>query len=221
MGVVDEFMRQKGMQQRLDRGIGRRGIEQVGALHAHHVFVGKLRRVPEASAAARAAPRAGPAGSIVPMSQPLPLTQSTSTSSPARSGMRVLTDVLPPPCSTSAGSPPRSASYRHAAPGPAGRRTRRSDRPQPWRRVRPSGFASSRILVAAEQSLRPPATAFGLGGVRFGGCCYNRCRDRRCRRRRYRAAVAAEDRSGLPNSGTPARRLRCRSSNGRCRLGSR
>ncbi len=49
-----------------------------------------------------------PAGSIVPMSQPLPLTQSTSISSPKMSRALIFTEVLPPPCSTSAGSPPRS-----------------------------------------------------------------------------------------------------------------
>jgi hypothetical protein len=36
------------------------------------------------------------------------LMHSTSTSSPARSRILVLTDVLPPPCSTSAASPPSS-----------------------------------------------------------------------------------------------------------------
>ena len=47
-----------------------------------------------------------PAGSIVPMSQPEPLTQITSTSSPSMSFTIVLTEVLPPPCSTSLGSLP-------------------------------------------------------------------------------------------------------------------
>src|SRR5580700_8573097 len=46
-------------------------------------------------------------GSIEPMSQPLPLTQRTSTSPPSASVTTVLTDVLPPPCRTSCGSPPR------------------------------------------------------------------------------------------------------------------
>ena len=42
MGVVDEFVRQEGVQQRLDRRIGRRRIEQVLALDAHHVFVAEF-----------------------------------------------------------------------------------------------------------------------------------------------------------------------------------
>ena len=41
MGVVDEFMRQEGVQQRLDRRIGRIGIEKIGALQRHHILVGK------------------------------------------------------------------------------------------------------------------------------------------------------------------------------------
>ena len=47
-----------------------------------------------------------PAGSIAAMSAPEPLTQSTATSSPRRSGMVVFTEVLPPPCSTNLGSRP-------------------------------------------------------------------------------------------------------------------
>ncbi len=42
MGVIDEFVRQECMQQRLDRRIWRHRIEQIGALDAHHVFVGHL-----------------------------------------------------------------------------------------------------------------------------------------------------------------------------------
>ena len=49
---------------------------------------------------------AGPAGSIAAMSQPLPLTQRTSASSPTRSSALVLTEVLPPPCNTRRGSAP-------------------------------------------------------------------------------------------------------------------
>ena len=40
MGVVDEFVRQENMQQRLDRRCRRHRIEQVGALDLHHVLVG-------------------------------------------------------------------------------------------------------------------------------------------------------------------------------------
>ena len=41
MGVVDEFMRQEGVQQRLDRRVGRAGVEQVQALHIDHGLVGE------------------------------------------------------------------------------------------------------------------------------------------------------------------------------------
>ena len=41
MGMVDEFMRQEGVQQRLDRRVGRAGIEQVQALHIDHGLVGE------------------------------------------------------------------------------------------------------------------------------------------------------------------------------------
>ena len=58
------------------------------------------------SGASRTAGR--PGASIVPMSQPLPLTHSTSIVWPVMSGIRVFTEVLPPPCSTSFGSPPSS-----------------------------------------------------------------------------------------------------------------
>ncbi len=41
MGMVDEFVRQESVQQRLHRGVRRGRIDQVGALQRHHVFVGK------------------------------------------------------------------------------------------------------------------------------------------------------------------------------------
>ena len=50
---------------------------------------------------ARGAPGRNPASSIVSRSQPLPLTYRMSSSSPVTLGRRTLTDVLPPPCSTS------------------------------------------------------------------------------------------------------------------------
>ena len=40
------------------------------------------------------------AGSIAAMSNPEPFTHSTSASAPSRSGTRVFTEVLPPPCNT-------------------------------------------------------------------------------------------------------------------------
>ena len=39
MRMVDELVRQEGVQQRLDRRVGRLAVEQVGALHVHHVLV--------------------------------------------------------------------------------------------------------------------------------------------------------------------------------------
>ena len=39
MRVVDIFVRQKGVQQRLDRRVRRTWIEQIGALDAHHILV--------------------------------------------------------------------------------------------------------------------------------------------------------------------------------------
>ena len=41
VGVVDEFVRQEGVQQDLDRRVRRRRIEQVLALDAHHLLVGE------------------------------------------------------------------------------------------------------------------------------------------------------------------------------------
>jgi hypothetical protein len=41
VGVIDEFVRQEGVQQRLNRRIGRRGIEQVQPLHVDHGLVGE------------------------------------------------------------------------------------------------------------------------------------------------------------------------------------
>ena len=41
MRVVDEFVRQKRVQQRLDRGVRRAGVEQIGALDAYHVLIGQ------------------------------------------------------------------------------------------------------------------------------------------------------------------------------------
>ncbi len=49
-----------------------------------------------------------PAGSMRAMSQPEPLTQITSTSSPKRVRIVVFTEVLPPPWMTSFGSAPNS-----------------------------------------------------------------------------------------------------------------
>ena len=49
MGVIDEFVRQEGVQQRLDRRIGRRRIHQIDALVIHHVFVGEARQREQAA----------------------------------------------------------------------------------------------------------------------------------------------------------------------------
>jgi hypothetical protein len=41
MGVVDELVRQEGVQQRLDRRVGRLAVQKVAALDVDHVLVGK------------------------------------------------------------------------------------------------------------------------------------------------------------------------------------
>ncbi len=42
VGVVDKLVRQEGMQQGLDRWVGRRRIEQIAPLHVDHVLVAQL-----------------------------------------------------------------------------------------------------------------------------------------------------------------------------------
>ena len=105
MRVVDKSVRQEGVQQGFDRRVRRRGLEQVFALNAHHVLVGEFGAGAQLAQASRRT-AGSPAGSITAMSAPEPLTQSTATSSPSRSGIVVFTEVLPPPCSTSLGSRP-------------------------------------------------------------------------------------------------------------------
>ena len=102
MSMVDEFMRQEGVQQRLDRRVGRARIQQVQALHIDHGFVGQL--IERAELAQRLELHRGqtlrldighvPAGA---------LDRDHLCSTPRSSLPRVLTEVLPPPCSTSTG----------------------------------------------------------------------------------------------------------------------
>ena len=47
MGVIDERVRQKRVQQNLDRRIGRRGRDEARALNAHDIFVAERRPRPE------------------------------------------------------------------------------------------------------------------------------------------------------------------------------
>ena len=42
MGVVDEFVRDESVQQRLDRRVRRHRIDQIGALQLHHLLVGQF-----------------------------------------------------------------------------------------------------------------------------------------------------------------------------------
>ena len=44
MGMVDEFVRQKGMQQRFDRRVGRRCIQQIDPLRVDHILVTERRQ---------------------------------------------------------------------------------------------------------------------------------------------------------------------------------
>src|SRR6185437_16125578 len=62
MRVVDVFMRQEGVQQRLDRRVGRAGVDEVGALEIHHVLVAQ--RVARAQAAQRRETNGGQAGGL-------------------------------------------------------------------------------------------------------------------------------------------------------------
>ena len=57
--VIDIGVRQEGVQQGLDRRIGRHRIEQIGALHPHHVFVRE--RIEPPQAAQRPEPHGGKA----------------------------------------------------------------------------------------------------------------------------------------------------------------
>ena len=145
MGVVDELVRQEGMQQRLDRRIGRHRIDQVRALDAHHVLVGERRARAQLAQRRRAAPPAGPPARSRAMSQPEPLTHSTSTSSPSRSGMRGLhrgvAAAVQHELRIAAEQPRRVDAQRQVA---ADAVARRSDRPSPARRDRPSRSSSAR-----------------------------------------------------------------------------
>ena len=42
MRVIDEFMGQEGVQQGFDRRVRRGAVEEIGALHAHHVLIRQL-----------------------------------------------------------------------------------------------------------------------------------------------------------------------------------
>ena len=144
VGVVDELVRQEGVQQRLDRRVGRHRIEQVGALHAHHVLVGHVVARAQLDAAPRAAPRAGRRGSIV---RHVPA-RALDAEHVGLVAEQVGHAQSSPRCCRRRAAPAsdrrRAGAWcRRAAPDRARRPPRRSDRPQPWRRDRPSGFASS------------------------------------------------------------------------------
>ena len=62
MRVVDHLVRQEGVQQRFDRGIGRGGIEQIHALEIDHVLVGQL--VERAQTAERRQPHGRQTGGL-------------------------------------------------------------------------------------------------------------------------------------------------------------
>ena len=72
MGMIDEFMRQEGVQQRLDRRVRRAGIKQIEALDVDHCLVVRVHRARGASAAARASRRAGLAARCRPCPSPSP-----------------------------------------------------------------------------------------------------------------------------------------------------
>ncbi len=62
MGVVDEFVRQEGVQQRLDRRVGRLAVQKVAALDIDHVLVGE--RLQAEQAAERGEAHRGQAGRL-------------------------------------------------------------------------------------------------------------------------------------------------------------
>ena len=155
------------------------------------------RRARATCAAARAAPPASRRARCLPMSQPEPLTQTPRPPRRQRSRVRVFTDVLPPPCSTSLRIAAEQAwSNRRAAPGRRRRRLCPSDRPPPWRRDRPRRISS--VPCSAASSCRragvcPTSRAWVLAGI-FAAVAGNH----RCRRRRggRRSAVRLRRRNG-------------------------
>ena len=183
----------------------------------------------ERSLRSRSSRTAGmPAGSIAAMSQPEPLTHSTSTVSPSRSGMRGLDRGV----AAAMQHEPRiaaeqAACCRRAAPDRAPRLASHSERSSPALRFRPNRSPSpapvrdhvrasegrpGEAQSFAQRPLRPPAGP--PRAVLFGG------RGHYHRRRRHRRrgmgsgdAIAGKrrDRHRLPHGGTPSRRLRRRS----------
>ena len=72
------------------------------------VHVGQARPEHAIAGALRQSSAGNPIGSSFAKSKPLPLTRTTSSSSPNRVRITVFTDTLPPPCNTSIGSEPSS-----------------------------------------------------------------------------------------------------------------
>ena len=108
VGVVDVFERQARVQDRLDRRRRRGGVDQQPALLAHHVLVAegfepgqRLQRFKlDGGQARRLDGRHVPAAALD--------AERRRCAAPSRSRHCVLTEVLPPPCSTSAGTWPSS-----------------------------------------------------------------------------------------------------------------
>ena len=103
VGMVDEFMRQKGMQHHLDGRIWRLCIDEIWRARRRPNLRRRSIRTRAAGASDRAVERRNRPGPIEAMSEPVDLTRSTSTSSPNGSRIRSFSEVLPPPCRTSFG----------------------------------------------------------------------------------------------------------------------
>ena len=152
-------------------------IDQVGALDAHHVLVATARRARAACAAAssRTAGRPGrldvahvPAGALD--------AQHVDLVADAGRRMRVLTEVLPPPCSTSLRIAARAAaSCRRAARDRGDAASRVARRPARFGvAIDPARSSSLRHprrsppAEAARLELPPPSRRFGHQPVRRG-----------------------------------------------------
>jgi hypothetical protein len=108
VGVVDEAAGEDGVDRGLDRRVRRVRVEEAGAQRAQELPVVQVLREPEKPPGGfevdrNVVLRAG-AGQI----RPDALTKSAGRTPPKRSRAAPLTEVLPPPWSTSSGSAPRS-----------------------------------------------------------------------------------------------------------------
>ena len=209
MRVVDERVRQEGVQQRLDRRVGRGRIEQVDALVVDHVLVGRAWRACAAASSGSSFTAGRPGGSIVPMSQPEPLTHSTLCVAPRRSvavrlHRRIAAAVQHQQRVAAEQARRVDAQRRHPSPTPACRSA-----PPPWRRRRRSigsscGLAQSRRCGSCARSDGRPdcAAANCLGATLALALLYPIYAKTHCALRRGWPIAAGEQlRLGQPRVG--------------------